>query len=363
MSLASIQFAPGRMPRLRHGQIADSGVREERGDLEIAGRAAQTQTITLSGSVNLAAYSVEIPELGGLVVSFVGGASDTLSAAALVAAWNAEPVARGFAVASNAAGVVTLAGTGIGGADWDITIVPSSAVMTVAETVAPADPPDYPVGVAVYLDSNGRATRTPPTAGSFIITPAAVNSAVYYFSFTAGNGPESKTFYITYTADGSATVQEIVEGLKADFDRKVPSSIATAAEDNTKITVSGAYQSITLLAQDANSTPSAQVVGAGLLDKLIGFSYLDYQNEVNASGNSVHRGQRRVVFLRAGAIGSNLSGNSSKWLDQAYLGVDSGNAAEYGNVYDASGSGRIALPKSAVVWGARPNVFEIRLGR
>ena len=168
---------------------------------------------------------------------------------------------------------------------------------------------------------------------------------------------------ITYTADGSATAQEIVEGLKADFDRKVPSSVATASENNVALTVTGVGHSITLITQDANSTPSAQVVGAGLLDKLIGFSYLDYQNEANSSGLSVHRGQRRVVFLRAGAIGSNLSGNSSKWLDQAYLGIDSGNAAEYGNVYDASGSGRIALPKNAVVWGARPNVFEIRLGR
>lgn len=363
MSLAAIQFVPGRIPRGRHGQIADTGVREERGDLEIAGRSVQIQTVTIAASVNGAAYSIEVVELGGLVVSFVGGASDTASAAALVTAWNADPVARGFAVATSALGVVTLTGTGIGGADWSLTLIPSSAVMTVAEPTAAADPADFPVGVAVYLDSNGRATRTPPTAGSFVLTPSAVNSAVYYFSFTASNGPDSRTFYITYTADGSATVQEIVEGLKADFDRKVPSSIATASEDNTAITVSGVSHAITLLAQDANSTPSAQVVGAGVLDKLIGFSYLDYQNEASAAGLSVHTGNRRVVFLRSGALFSNLAGSSSKWLDQAYLGVDSGNAEEYGQILDASGSGRIPLPKSAVVWGARPNVFEIRLGR
>lgn len=362
-SLAAIQFVPGRLPTGRHGQIADTGVREERGDLEIAGRSVQVQTVTISGSVSGAAYSIEAVELN-TIVSFVGGASDTASATALAAAWNADPIARGFAVATSALGVVTLTGTGIGGADWSLTLIPSSAVMTVAEPTAAADPSDFPVGVAVYLDSNGRATRTPPTAGSFVLTPAAVNSAVYYFSFIASNGPEPPAFfYITYTAGGSATAQEIVEGLKADFDRKVPSSIATASENNTAITVTGVSHAITLLAQDANSTPSAQVVGAGVLDKLIGFSYLDYQNEVNASGLSVHKGNRRVVFLRSGALVSNLAGASSKWLDQAYLGVDSGNAAEYGQILDAPGSGRIPLPKSAVVWGARPSVFEIRLGR
>lgn len=356
-SFAASQLVPGRQRRGLAGAIADTGKNTEFADLEINGRAAQILTLTFSGS-SAAAYTVEVPELG-ILISFTGGASDTLSAAAFVTAWNADFSARGFAAATSALGVATLTGVGIGDDFHAISLVPSSSVMTAAETQANGEPADFPVARAVYVGSNGKASQAPPTAGSLVLTPAAVNSAVYFASLLIAG----QAFYITYTADGSATVQEIVEGMKADFDRKVPSALASASEDNTALTIEGNGSSVVLIDQDANTTPSAEVAGADLLDRLVGFSVYDYQSETaQGAASFAQNGARRVSMIRTGALYVE-NGDAAVWRDRVYLGIDSGTAAEYGKVFTTSGAGRIALPVDKVCWGQRPNVIELSLGR
>jgi hypothetical protein len=158
-SFAASQLIPDRQRRGVAGAIADTGKNSEFADLEIAGRAAQILTLTFVGTA-VADYSVEVPELG-ILISFTGAVSVTTSASNFVTAWNADPIARGFAVATSAAGVATLTGVGIGDDFHAISLVPSSSVMTAAETQANTEPPDYPVARAVYVDANGKATQTP----------------------------------------------------------------------------------------------------------------------------------------------------------------------------------------------------------
>jgi hypothetical protein len=352
------QISVEQIGRGFEGQLADCGLSQQLADAKIDGQTAQVITVTITGSANGAAYSVEVPELATLV-EFLGGASDTASATNLATAWNASPQARGFALATSAAGVVTLTAV-YGWSAASITVVPSSSVMAVAQVSAGADPDDYPVAVAVYLNANGEATRTPPSGGAATLTPTVQNSALYAYTIRFSDGLAVR---VSYTSDGSATAQEIVEGLDAAAIAAAPANRITSTENNATQTLSSSTHSFTLTDVTANLTPSAESEGVDLLRRLAGFSIRDYQNERPlGQAAAYHPGPRRVSYVRTGGLFV-LSGSSAIEGDLVYLGIDAGNAAEFGKLHDAAAAGRIQLPASAARFGPRPNVVELRLGR
>jgi hypothetical protein len=72
-----------------------------------------------------------------------------------------------------------------------------------------------------------------PSTKTYVITPTAANGKHYKLKLTA---VDQTTTEVDYTADGSATAQEIVEGLKTLIDALTITGL-TVTEDNTALTL------------------------------------------------------------------------------------------------------------------------------
>ena len=88
-------------------------------------------------------------------VSFTGGASDTASAAALVTAWNRDPIARGRATPSSALGVVSLEALWAG---VDFGIGTLAGVLTAATVLSGASAARVPFGRFVVASGPNTAS-------------------------------------------------------------------------------------------------------------------------------------------------------------------------------------------------------------
>jgi hypothetical protein len=91
-----------------------------------------------------------------------------------------------------------------------------------------------------FTDINGNGTYDAAIpqgwARATEVTPTAVNSLTYLLTVHMTSGTYSGLgFTATYIADGSASVQEICEGLVAQINALMPASTVIATEDNTKV--------------------------------------------------------------------------------------------------------------------------------
>ena len=114
---------------------------------------------------------------------------------------------------------------------------------------------------------------------SNITYSAAVNSAVYTASVTMLAGVYAgETYEGSYTAGGSATMQQIVEGVAADLNANLPPNTVEVTEDNTKLiltaevtgagfTFVGTCDSVSVTFTYA--TPTANVNGATQIPTLV----------------------------------------------------------------------------------------------
>lgn len=115
---------------------------------------------------------------------------------------------------------------------------------------------------------------------------AASNSATYYVNIRMLGGTyEGYTYSGLYVADGSATAQEIVEGIAADLNAKLPANTVAVTEDNSTLTFTGEVAGAGF-AIDANVTdPAITLTGptdstanveAALTTAIFGVIELDY---------------------------------------------------------------------------------------
>lgn len=97
----------------------------------------------------------------------------------------------------------------------------------------------------LYLDESAQV---------LVLTPTVVND----WNYTLALSVNGVTYNVSYLADPTATAQEIVEGLKADFDAKVPAAVVAASEDDTALTLTGGAEAMTkfVASTDSNQTPS-----------------------------------------------------------------------------------------------------------
>lgn len=81
------------------------------------------------------------------------------------------------------------------------------------------------------------------TGHTLVVTPTAVND----FEYTILLNIDGEIVYAEYLADGTATAQEIVEGLQLDLANKTETTLLTATEDNVDLTITLADSDATLI--------------------------------------------------------------------------------------------------------------------
>jgi hypothetical protein len=221
-----------------------------------APRAAQVSTVVVDTAVNSAAYTVTVD---GIDVTYTADASATKIEIAdgLAAALNSEGLISGrIKAASNGVDTVTLTAR-VGGEAF--TLSESDANLTSATSSANAVAAPLYMGRAVKLDpsvtnADNQAVEAASafSALAYVITPAAVNLAAYLVDVTfRGQGYKAQ-----YTADASATVQEIVEGLQAALAGLLPAGVV-ATENNTTLTLTAATPGDTFTVSAGSSAAAA----------------------------------------------------------------------------------------------------------
>lgn len=201
-------------------------------------KTAQVATIVVGTATNGATYTWVI---NGTTLTYTadGSTSAVEIAAGIVAAIQASPsVSADVTAVSDGVDTVTVTSRIAGLA---FTISDSDAKITTTTTVANADSARIPFGYGLVFNGVGKVkvaagTRTAAVAQVTEVTPTAVNSLTYILTVRMLSGTYSGLgFTATYIADGSATVQEIVEGLTAQINAMMPASTVIATEDNTKV--------------------------------------------------------------------------------------------------------------------------------
>lgn len=198
-----------------------------------ANRVAAVKTVTVDTAANSREYSIV---LCGLTVSITSDASATVTeiATAFKNEINDNFPENGRVSASSALGVVTITGLQPG---EDFGLYTLDAYLTVATTTAASNADPLQFGAVVCRTSDGLGVAAPspntPVAQVWHATPDADNTLEYMLGVRLID--DGRIYVASYTSDGSATVQEIVEGITADLNAKLPASTVAATEDNTKV--------------------------------------------------------------------------------------------------------------------------------
>lgn len=347
---------------LRRGQPGQLMGRRDLMDTDCAkhtnGSAAQTNTITID-SASEQDYSVIIE---GQTITYSAGSGDSTSdiASGLKDELEDDPIAYGlfsFEVSSN---VVTATAENerisidIEGATSDLTVAESQA----AGSEDPIDP-----GLWVKWDGAGGVQLAEgSTARDLEVTvDNAVNSQEYWMYLEV----EDEVYEIFYTADGSATEDEILTGIKADIDGfglddLIETSLDTSASPS-ELHVTSANEGFNDFRFTSWHDDLAVTADAGGDLEVAGVTCLTYDEEhESASGESPSTPYwRHVYFLRRGRVLVE-GGDAASRGDTVYVGTS---ASELGKSFAAQSSSddRLKLPASVAVW-AGPNELEVYLG-
>jgi hypothetical protein len=233
-----------RLPGLFRGQLVGSdhrivsreNARDTKKTVSITYSAAQTHTLVIAG----------IPFDGGpqqqATLTITGATDSNTTAANLLAAIKANPVANSIVSGTRSTNVLTLTARRAGGLT-----VTGSATGGAATTVA-ASTSEEPLeaGVAVVRDTSGdKRIRKPfaPTGKSMTVTVnAATNAKNYAFALLIKNGSDIDRVTIRALGDGSATANEVAAALAADVEEQnlpvsaaVSGAVVTLTNDDTAI--------------------------------------------------------------------------------------------------------------------------------
>lgn len=305
-----------------------------------SGRATQSSSITVDTAENSTAYSVVID---GITITVTSDASATVTeiATALAAAINAEPLINGRVLATSAVGVVTLTARVSG---YAFTPSTTDSNLTVATATASATPDVVPFGVLCISDGNGKAQEcaaTAITAKSYTLTPTAANSSTYSVEVAIPSVLGGFAQRVTYTSDGSATEQEIVEGLKALLDAEDIATYVATTEDDSSLTLTAITPGMDFeVSVQGQLTP--QNAGQTLEDVAVGVSLRDLSQSIETAGYSAGsamavRSQGDVAVEVAAAVTP---------TDPVYARVSGSGAPFRGS----AASGYLMLPRRLASW-------------
>lgn len=250
------------------GDLADNAERDVISLINDAPRTPQVATCVVDTEANDTEYALTI---NGVELTFTSDGSGTKAeiAAGIAAAINDDPLVNGLvSAASDGVDTVTVTAR-IGGLGF--TISDSDANLTTTTTTAndtsdpvgfgclvarvDSDPEKGALCIGTSFDAKEvEITPTLPSVVAKIVTlaPTAVNDAVYVVEVVI----DGVGYKAHYTADGSATAQEIVEGLATKLNDILPASTVAVTEDNTTLTFTAevAGKSFTVGYGDSSAT-------------------------------------------------------------------------------------------------------------
>ena len=227
-------------------------IRARRRLLKNSNRSGAVKTIVVATATNSYTYTFYIN--GVLVTYTADGSATKIEIAAGIAAYiNGNNFSLNNYVSAVSDGIDTVTITSsLTGEDFDLSLVDSK--LTAAVVTAAGNASALNFGLIVCRNSTGEGAVVPSAVAAVAqvmhATPVQENSVNYELGVQLNDG----TVYLaTYTADGSATVQEIVEALTAQLNAMLPASTVVVTEDNVKC----------ILTAEVAGTPFDVIVGSG----------------------------------------------------------------------------------------------------
>jgi len=201
-------------------------------------RSGAVKTVTVDTATDSHTYTFYI---NGVLVTFTAGVGTTkiLIAAGIAAYINGNDFSLNNYVSAVSDGVDTVTITSsLTGEDFDLSLIDSKLSSAVVTAAGNASALNFGLIVCRSADGSGAVVPSAVAAVAKVVncTPVQENSANYELGVTLANG---NTHIATYTSDGTATVQEIVEAIKAQLVLMLATEAAayrvTASEDDTKV--------------------------------------------------------------------------------------------------------------------------------
>lgn len=313
------------------GRIGFAGqplsMRPEITHLRAAGELAEQWTMVV-GSANdstVHTWTITDDETGeAYTLTYTSGTSATTTtiAAGIAAATNAHAQVSGFVRASSSTATVTFDGRE---PNYAFTVTESDSNLNTPTNVqAAAEAGSIPFGVAVLESAFGECSAPSTSHLAFKVvtaTPTNVNSEVYSLGVRIKD-EDNTSFFSQITADGTATVQEIVEAMVAALNAHLEGlgaglSVA-ATEDNTKITLTSEQRGLDFDVVAGNSATAvwtiATTTDAGV-HKFRGVAaYLQGYEPSTTTGLASYPGRSQVRIVEKGIVRVKLDAGISPSL-------------------------------------------------
>ena len=322
----------------RAGDPFDSAIaKDDISLINASPQAAQVATVTITAQ-NSTLYTVTI---NGVSVTYTSDASGTQAeiSAGLQAAILAEPAISGLVDPSGSTTLVITSRQA--GLAFTIAV---GANLSAAATTASAAAAALPFGRAVLRDASNvqgcqLIAASAFTASSIEFTPTAVNSTLYRINLTV----DGEVYVISYTSDGSATAQEIVEGLKAAADLLTIPNVVTSEDDSVFLVESANGSSIS--AQPTSNLAMVVTNGDTLESLLAGVSLRqDTEDPSQTGGVDGYAPNANCSIRRMGRVRVATEASCSPG-DKVYVRVAaSGSNTTIGIFSNAGGAGAVLLP-------------------
>lgn len=348
-----------RRPAAVIGMIASGRNVETHTVLNSDPQRVQISTLTVSNFADGKKYTWTID---GEEDSYTAIAADTNNdgvAAKIAAEINNNQYQRGLVKATAAGAVVTLTGL-YPGQSVDVF---GSTDLAAADTQSALEASKVPFGrlvifagqaITAYegysqreMNLNGKLPLASAlTARVLTLVPTVVNSTEYSVTAIV----DGVRYSASHTSDGSATAQEIVEGLQTALAAVLPSSVV-ATEDDASLILTGAGGVYFEVEHDSNQALTVTEAGQTLEQVALGVTKRRDDLEVDTIGGGAtleYPANHPMEVITRGLIAVELeSGVTPSMTDPVYVGVGASNT---GRFYNAAGADRLRLPNHIAKW-------------
>lgn len=319
--MVQLAYALGETQPLQPGQPLYGDLPLSTISRPVGGGTTQITTVEVTGVTSEAVHSLDITYNGATVrVNFTADGSATTAevAAGLEAALDDEPELGGLFAASVSSSTITLTGR-VPGQSW-VASQAGSLVATITDTQSAANATQIPFGRGVVQrESYPREALLPSTANDTLLvihaTPTAGNAAIYSISvsFNLGDGNGPRTVVGNYTADGSATAQEIVEALKAQLNGALPANSIDVDEDDAKLILTSEVPNLRFAVTASVSTGvtawTVSVATALVPLRFLGVTLQSHTLIQDANGVAAYQGGDPMSIAQEGHVAVELDAN------------------------------------------------------
>jgi hypothetical protein len=335
MSTNGLQLSYGNQAArgLLAGMLADSGPTDIDSLVNKDPQAVQVDDWTVAAYVAGKVYTFQVDGVAFSYTATVADANETGVAASIATQVNADPLLSGRILATSLVAALTFTGR-VAGVGW--TAVATHANLTLVHTTAVGVAAEITFGLGVL--ENGQAT-TGLTSLKYGRLAKGTNLTAKAVKLTPTIGGAASTgFYVnvkvkgvlyegSYLGDGTATVKEVVEGLTADLNAKLPTQTVIVTEDDLSLTLTSELAGLSFEyghgTNDATNTWAVTSDTALISDdvnaKLAGVAVHTYDVERNASGVAAYPGGSVMSVIKRGRVVVNTEDAVTLGTSKAFI--------------------------------------------